>query len=47
MMVYELIRELIEYPANTEIVFECNDESTRNCDFRYSRILGEVHIKLE
>ena len=47
MTVYELIQDLVEYPANTEIVFKCNDETTQDCDFRYGRVLDELHIELE
>ena len=46
MTVHELIQELVGYSADTEIVFKCNDETTRDYDFKYSRILKELHIEL-
>lgn len=46
MTVYELIQELVGYPSETEIMFKCNDEETYDCDFRYKKILNELHLEL-
>lgn len=47
MTIYELIKELVDYPPETEIMFKCNDETTYHCDIRYKKILNELHIELE
>ena len=46
MTIYELIQELVEYPPEAEIMFKCNDETTNDCDFKYKKILNELHIEL-
>lgn len=46
MTIYELIQELVEYEPNDEIIFKCNDENTYDCDFRYKKILNELHLEL-
>lgn len=46
MTVYELIQELVEYPANTEIMSKCNDETTYDCDIRDKKFMNELHLEL-
>lgn len=46
MTVYQLIQNLVEYPPETEIIFDCNDETIYDCDFKYKKILNELHLEL-
>ena len=49
MTVYELMQALVDYPPETEIMFKCDDPCEidfYNCDFKYKKILNELHLEL-
>lgn len=46
MTVYELIQELVSHPPETEVIFKCNDETIYYCDFRYKKLMDELHIQI-